>query len=265
MIGALIGAGASLLGGLMGKKSAEKQAAQNIKMQKEFAQTGIQWKVKDAEKAGIHPLYALGAQTHSFSPVSVGDPLPGAIADMGQGIGRAVESGMSSAGRASRALEALTIQRAELENTKLASEIALMNQAGQPPAPITENAVIAGQAQSVVTAAPQETIINPSAPHQENVARPELMWSRGPGGGYIAGPSKETAESMESNPLGTVQFAIRNGLIPLFTQSQNRAPPQSWLPAGKGYNSWRYDAVTGEWHPFRSEHYKPIRSKGTIR
>lgn len=57
-----------LLGGLFDDKSAEKQQAQNLAYQKEFAQSGIQWKVKDAQAAGVHPLYALGAQTHSYTP-----------------------------------------------------------------------------------------------------------------------------------------------------------------------------------------------------
>lgn len=44
---------------------------ENIKAQKEFAQHGISWKVKDAIDAGLHPLAALGAQTTSFSPSSI--------------------------------------------------------------------------------------------------------------------------------------------------------------------------------------------------
>ena len=35
---------------------------------KQFAKRGIQWRVHDAKKAGLHPLAALGAQTTSFSP-----------------------------------------------------------------------------------------------------------------------------------------------------------------------------------------------------
>jgi hypothetical protein len=51
-------------GDLLGIKSQESANDQNIKMQREFAQKGIRWKVSDAKKAGIHPLYALGASTH---------------------------------------------------------------------------------------------------------------------------------------------------------------------------------------------------------
>lgn len=49
------------IGGIFDSISDSKTAKENIKLQKQFAQTGIQWKVADAKKAGIHPVYALGA------------------------------------------------------------------------------------------------------------------------------------------------------------------------------------------------------------
>jgi hypothetical protein len=68
MLGTILGAVAPILGsavsGLFGKSQQDSNAAS----QREFAQRGIRWKVADAKAAGIHPLYALGAQTHSFSP-----------------------------------------------------------------------------------------------------------------------------------------------------------------------------------------------------
>lgn len=136
MIGELIAAGGSLLGGLLGKKSAEKQAAQQAALQKQFAQEGIQWRVEDAKKAGVHPLYAIGAQTHSYSPVSINDPMPGAIAEAGNSIGRAVHSTMSGGERAAAAtLQGLQIERAKLENDQLklnlmASQNKLLTQPG---------------------------------------------------------------------------------------------------------------------------------------
>ena len=85
----------SLISSKMGKKAGDKQAAvnakaaaDNIKHQKEFAQHGIRWKVKDAQEAGIHPLAAIGANTQSFAPVSVGDQTAGDRA-MAKGVGDA--------------------------------------------------------------------------------------------------------------------------------------------------------------------------------
>lgn len=45
----------------------ERQNRKNEKMQYDFAQNGISWKVQDAKRSGIHPLYALGASTQSPS------------------------------------------------------------------------------------------------------------------------------------------------------------------------------------------------------
>lgn len=86
--GPLIGAGSSLLGGLMGSNSNKE----NYEAQREFAQYGIRWKVADAKAAGIHPLYALGANTVSFQPSYVGDPMGEAMGSMGQNLSRAFDA-----------------------------------------------------------------------------------------------------------------------------------------------------------------------------
>lgn len=94
--GALISAGGSLLGGLFGSDSARDAARQNARAQKEFAQHGIRWRVADAKAAGLHPLYALGAQTPSFSPVHVQSPMGDAISQAGQHIGRGIQAKATS-------------------------------------------------------------------------------------------------------------------------------------------------------------------------
>lgn len=135
-LGSLIGAGASLIGGIMGKDSAEDNAARQAALQKQFAKEGIQWKVEDAKKAGVHPLYALGASTHSYSPVSISDPLPSAIAEAGNTVGRGVHASMNAADRGGAAvLQKLAIDRARLQNDQLrldliASQNKLLTQAG---------------------------------------------------------------------------------------------------------------------------------------
>lgn len=132
----LIPAAGNLLGGLFGSKSAADANAENIKLQKQFAQQGIRWKVADAKAAGIHPLYALGAQTTSFQPSSVGDPLGGALADMGQNIGRAIDSTATAGERATgKAITALNLERAGLENELLRTQIARERGQIGPPFP----------------------------------------------------------------------------------------------------------------------------------
>lgn len=248
MLGALIGAGTSLLGGILGNKSAEKAAQQNAEMQHRYATRGIRMRVKDAKAAGIHPLYALGAQTHSFTPSFVGsNALAEGVAQAGQNIGRAIDSGMSSNERLNSRLAALTVQRAELENTKLASEIALIQQPGSPPAPATENPIIPGQGQ--VKTSPSETVSNlVGHPTIEAAVMPSVQYRRTERGIEAVIPPK-LAESLESDKMGAFKWWMENKALPAAGLSQmTTRPPASWLPSGADtwVNQW------GEWLPFNS-------------
>lgn len=149
MIGALISAGASLAGGLINRASARDAnaqqnaiALQNMEMQQKFAQMGIRWRVKDAEAAGIHPLYALGAQTTSFSPVSVGTTadtsLGSAVASMGQDISRAMNATRTGKERDAAVLKTaqdLELTGKGLQNELLAAQIAKLKASINPPMP----------------------------------------------------------------------------------------------------------------------------------
>lgn len=137
LIAAAVGAGASLYGARKSQKANNKQADKNVKYQKQFAQQGIQWKVDDAKKAGIHPLFALGAQTHSFTPTQVGDSMGPALASAGQDISRAMYQSASQEDRqAIKAASALSLEKAGLENDLLRLQIAKLagGQVG-PPVP----------------------------------------------------------------------------------------------------------------------------------
>lgn len=260
MLGALISAGSSLLGGLLGNKSAEKAADKQARLQEKFAKTGIQWKVEDAKKAGVHPLYALGANTIAYSPQSVGDSLGPAIAQAGQDIGRAVDTGRSSGERLQARLGALQVQRAELENQKLASEIALMHQPGTPPAPVTEKTIIDGQTQAALqartTILPQEvTATFAGRPHHEPAAHAGLTYDRVHVGngqyGYKPLPAPKIAEAMESSWDGPVDAMIRNRILPSLGMGEHYSrPPADWLPAKHGWK-WSMNPLTGVWEPIR--------------
>lgn len=139
MLSALIPAAANIIGGIIGQNAADDRAAKNEALQREFAQSGIQWKVADAKKAGIHPLYALGAQTHSFAPQSVGSsPMASAVSAMGQDIGRAVHATQTQDTREQMFRESvrqLELTNYTLKNDLLASQIAKLKAAGNPPMP----------------------------------------------------------------------------------------------------------------------------------
>lgn len=188
MLGALIGAGASLLGGVLGNRSANKQAEQQYQHQKEFAQSGIQWKVEDAEKAGVHPLYALGANTVSYSPTSVGGSDFG-IPEAGQNIGRAMDATRSAPATQLAQLATKTqIEGLELDNelkrTQLASAARLAAQTGPHPAlPSPFDAYhLAGQGDSgIVSSVPPGHEARAPQYTNPDLALEGGAWSRAPG------------------------------------------------------------------------------------
>lgn len=129
MLDALISAGANLLGNLFNvgsQKDTNAQqmqiAQQNIALQKEFAQHGIAWKVADAKAAGLHPLAALGAQTSSFSPVSVGGDAPKVdFSSLGQDLSRAAKAMSTSEQR--RLVDEDRQRKLELEGLALNNDV----------------------------------------------------------------------------------------------------------------------------------------------
>lgn len=129
ILGAIGGIAGSVIDAISGDSAADKQA----QLQKEFAKNGIRWKVADAEAAGIHPLYALGAQTASYSPVSVGGT---DFANAGQNLGTAIQAMTTPKEKADgylKTVQGLTLQKMGLENDLLASQIRMLNQPGRGP------------------------------------------------------------------------------------------------------------------------------------
>lgn len=84
-----ISAASSLAGSLLSHFMGESSKRQEYERQKEFAQHGVTWKVADAERAGIHPLAALGAQTTSYTPQAVYGSDFG-LSDIGQNLAGAI-------------------------------------------------------------------------------------------------------------------------------------------------------------------------------
>lgn len=245
---ALISAGGSLLGGIMGNNTEKKQ----MRMQREFAQNAIQWKVKDAEAAGIHPLYALGANTVSYSPIQTGS-LGQGIQQAGQDIGRAVEAHGNRADRLdgfTKASQALILEKGQLENellkTQIASNTATLNQPGTPP-PMQANAnryLIPGQGstQGLVRDNPMSrTVSSPQAPSQEPGAVPETGFGRSKTG-YPVMPSKDAKERIEDQFLPQTSWAIRNNLMPMLYNSEMNPPFKA--PYGK---KWVFNWIKQEY------------------
>lgn len=231
MLPALISAGANIVGGFLGKQSAEKNAERNIKLQKDFAQQGIRWKVADAKAAGIHPLAALGAQTTSFSPISVGNPLGEGLASAGQDISRAVNATRTAPERAdayTKTVQDLNVRRMGLENELLASQIAKINQAGIPPAMPSEAArhMLEGQGNSpLVENTPLSRVTpSPGAGSQEPGSIVETGFSRTPSG-FAPVMSKDVKERLEEDFIGSMLWNVRNRLSPTIGGPDSYHPP----------------------------------------
>lgn len=163
-----VGAGISGLFGigqsLMNQSSADKDralAAQQYDHQKEFAQNSIQWRVNDAKKAGIHPLYALGSQGISYAPSSFSSMPDTSLSDAGNAVGSAVAS---MAGQ-KQAKELHELQKAsliedirgkQLANEMSSKELMKMGQSGASHSTLLQSN-LAGQASPVTQSGATKT------------------------------------------------------------------------------------------------------------
>lgn len=263
MLGEIIAAGASLAGGLFGKSAADKQA----KLQKQFAKNGIQWKVEDAKKAGIHPLYALGANTISYQPSSVGGGLESALPQMGQDIGRAIDQNQRQGSKASTLLGTALVQ-AQIEGVKLdndikraqlASDIAKMGATLTRPGlqdPMMPPRLIDGQgdAQMVDPKAGLkiQKQVSPSSPYDatgatEGGVTPDVQFVKTKTGWAPAIP-QPLQEAMEDDWIGKAQWNLRNRVYPFMPDIGKYKNPfyNVPFPPPKGMH-WVFNAVIGEY------------------
>lgn len=237
--GDLLGLGGSLLGGKMSSDATSEANSLNYQMQKEFAQNGIRWKVEDAKAAGIHPLYALGASTNMPSPSYVGDTSMGsAVSSAGQDIGRAVSARLTATERNQAKLDALTLERGELENQLLRSQIAKLNQPGNPPPMPTMGSTqsLPGQGNAVNLNPLDRTVSEYGRPAKEVGEIPDYTFVR-TDKGYAIVPSMDAKNRIEDQFIPEMSWMMRNLIVPPY-------PPISPGP-GKvwHYRPWMSDFV----------------------
>lgn len=260
-IGSIISAGANIIGGLLGSSSTNKankmtaqMAADNIENQRLFAKKGIRWRVEDAKAAGIHPLAALGAQTHSFSPVSVGYTpdmsMANAISNAGQDISRGINATRTQGERVdayTKTVQDLQLQRLGLENELLGAQIAKVRQTTTPPFP-GSSYMIPGQTESgLVEDKPLERVVSrPDQPYAEPAAVPEVGYMRSGENTYVPVKSKDATERLEDDTIGNILWSIRNRVAPSLGINES-PPPKSALP--DGYDAWAYNPFTQQYEP----------------
>lgn len=280
MLGNLIAAGSSLLGGLLGKSSAdsarastEALARENIAQQREFAQHGLTWKIDDAFRnaSRVHPIYSLGSAGASFSPVSAAFPadtsMPNALASAGQDIGRAVNATSTSTQRGdafSKVAQTLQLEKMGLENevlrTEIASKTGRLRQVAMPPFPSpADNWMIPGQAESSLTKS-KPLDVTPgvrSQPNLEGGAITDTGMAR-TNDGWAPVPSKDVKERIEDNMPQEWMHFFRNNILP--SLGKNMSPPPFAAPAGKDwwFNTFRqeYQLLPHGQRPLAGHRYK---------
>lgn len=241
MLGSIIGAAASLFGGSQADKAAKRQEA----LQREFAQNAIQWKAADAEKAGISKVFAMGAPTVSYSPVSTGDSgISAAGAALGKGIDGQLGNLSTTSGKitgiqqqmATAQLTGLNLDN-DIKRAELLSKQAIASQPGA-----------GGVLDHATTTGPDGIKIKkemaPSGFGTGNKSfgvSPEVdMWRTK--FGYAPEVPQELGEAQESQPLSAAQWFIRNKILPSFSTAARTFP----YPAPAG-SYWRFNPVFGEY------------------
>lgn len=120
LIGDVISAGASLIGGNKQAQTIKSEGGAQREYEAAQRKTFIQDRVADAEAAGIHPLYALGANAPATNPVRIATGKGKALADAGQNIGNAVSRMLDPTSRAKAAAEIALIEASTKKEESLA-------------------------------------------------------------------------------------------------------------------------------------------------
>lgn len=240
-------------------KAARETSRDNILLQREFAQHGIRWKVEDAKKAGIHPLAALGASTHSFSPVSVGHE-PDRSADfnvaMGQDISRAIQATRTAQERRLAELQ-LSNAQADLDgkiidNQIRASQLQKMTSpAGVGPALPNANdfSTIPGQGNSVQVS-PSKVFASqsPGSGIQAGTIT-SMQYSREANGNVSVVPSEQGKERNEDDFIAESLWHLRNRVSPPAPSAWDiKLPPEA---IKRGADHWKWDPLSQQFRPAR--------------
>lgn len=250
------------------REQADRLNAQNIAMQKEFAQTGIQWRVEDAKKAGIHPLAALGGGGAAYAPSSVvgsyDSGRPEFLRSTGQNISRAINQAMTPDQKVERALR---LKSLDLDNQLKQKEIDGLNTPGIPG--LTSNSSLGrhllGQNPlnynyqgGYVTEQPtQKSHASPGKPHQAAGEYTDYVFARTATGLHPV-PSKEMQEAIEDKFVPETLWALRNYAFPTLNSNMRNAmrPSLREHPLPRGW-VW-------QWNPFAAE-FQPRNTKAVPR
>lgn len=258
-----VGAGISGVFGLgqslMNQSSADKDrtlAAQQYNHQKEFAQNSIQWRVNDAKKAGIHPLYALGSQGISYAPSSFSSMPDTSLSDAGNAVGSAVASfaGQKQAKELHELQKASLIEDIrgkQLANEMSQKELSRMGQSGASHSTLLQSN-LAGQASPVTQSGATKTTskglvgtgIGDILPGYEVVERANGHFALFPKQGTTAG------ESYSEGTFGKVSHRLNLATeVGDITKAVNARSKVKYEPY------WSWSDLSWNWRPVGSRKF----------
>ncbi|WNK12680.1 MAG: DNA pilot protein [Microvirus sp.] len=209
---------AGLFGG--GGMSPRKQMAAQYDYQRRLNQSAIQDRVADAEKAGIHPLYALGASLNpggvSMPDQGSGNRLGDRLSNMGQNISRAVMAKQSQEERGLAVQSAkLDLEGKSLQNQILRSQ--LINAQSQLGPGIDGTGKSDGSVNYI-----SNTLVGPGRDGREPGPLSGHNLVLNADGSSTRVPSKDWQDRSEDVPLLGWEWLYRNRVMPFIQDSGSK-------------------------------------------
>lgn len=254
---------ATVAGGILDHLSGRRQAEKDRDFQREFAQHGVRWRVEDARRAGIHPLAALGAQTHAAQSYvgGHGSPFGNMARNLGQDLSRAISATRT---KEERAANMLSLENMGLQNDYLRSQILRLNHPYVGPGfPLQSNSgmpLLTGQGDSVGAGRPGSPYVveepffrvhsEPGRPDRAVGALPETQIVRTERG-YGIEPSADMKQRIEDNFFSELFYNLRNR----YFKGEPTALNEQLYPPPAGHY-WKWDVIRQEWYAKKGKRRK---------
>lgn len=261
MVGGIFSAVGNAVNNIYGRWTNERDFA----YQKDLNNNAISIRVADAQRAGIHPLYALGPTGTTFSPVSTNFSQ-----DAGQDLSRA---SMANADRSQREREiahqalinsmnerraeeahGLNMERGALENEILRSQLARNNSAQLGPGGALPQAERQGAGVRTVPSRVVTGSLDNAA--REPGAITDFQYYHRNDGSLGIMPSEQMKERSEDDVVSQLGWHARNSLLPFFRGV--RPPSTDQYPLPRGY-VWRWNPALQGFYPFNADEYHERR------
>lgn len=206
------GAAAQVGGSIYSTYASTKRAKKSLKFAKKMARKQIQWRVKDAKRAGLHPLAALGMTPASGPGIMMPDY--SGYAEAGAAINQALQNMGQSAISKKLAEQEVTSRDLDIDYKRLRNQAALMENMGQRSGVGATYLPLGGPApagQQIDVQADQPTAVNPGSSGGLSAAvHPAEMFTavENPRYGSVLIPTltQQLTESLEDNLMFKIPY-----------------------------------------------------------